>query len=104
MENYSMKRIPLLLLGLFSGSRKPPQLTVQLTEWKVTLSQTTVAAGPVTFIVTNTGQIPHAVEVEGAGVEQEIETIQPGATDTLTVTLTPGRSTTHIPARAGGRL
>jgi plastocyanin len=101
MENRRMKRIPLLLLGLFSGSPKPPQLNVQLTEWKVTLSQTTVAAGPVTFIVTNSGQIPHAVEVEGKGVEQELETIQPGATDTLTVTLTPGPYEVYCPIGAG---
>ena len=96
-----MKRILILLLGLLPGSHQPAPVTVQLSEWKVALSQETVAAGPVTFIVTNSGQIPHAIEVAGAGFEQEIETIQPGATGTLTVTLKPGRYEVYCPIGDG---
>src|SRR5881394_3918533 len=96
-----MKRILILLLGLLPGSHQPAPVTVQLSEWNVALSQQTVAAGPVTFIVTNSGQIPHAIEVEGAGFEQEIETIQPGATGTLTVTLKPGRYEVYCPIGDG---
>jgi plastocyanin len=95
-----MKHI-LLLLPLLAGSHEPPQVNVQLSEWKVELSQQTVAAGPVTFVVTNGGQIPHALEVEGEGIEKEIETIQPGATDTLTVTLKAGRYDVYCPVGAG---
>jgi uncharacterized cupredoxin-like copper-binding protein len=44
-------------------------------------------AGTVTFKVTNNGQIDHALEVEGQGVEEETETIEPGETAQLTVDL-----------------
>src|SRR5204863_171439 len=64
-------------------------VNVKLSEWNVVLSQASVAAGPVTFVITNAGSIPHGLEVEGQGIEQEIETIQPGASDTLTPTLKP---------------
>src|SRR2546429_2165625 len=72
-------------------------VTVQLSEWNVVLSQASVAAGPVTFVITNAGSIPHGLEVEGQGIEQEIETIQPGASDTLTLTLKPGSYEVYCP-------
>jgi plastocyanin len=96
-----MKRIMLLLLGLLPGSHEPTQVTVRLSEWKVELSQQNITAGPVTFVVTNSGQVPHAIEVEGAGIEQEIETIQPGATDTLALTLKPGTYEVYCPVGEG---
>jgi plastocyanin len=96
-----MKRILMLLLGLLPGAHPPAQVNVQLSEWQVALSQQTVAAGPVTFVVTNSGQIPHAVEIEGEGLEKEIETIQPGATATLTVTLKAGRYELYCPVGDG---
>ena len=72
-------------------------LNVKLSEWNVVLSQASVAAGPVTFVITNAGSIPHGLEVEGQGIEQEIETIQPGASDTLTLTLKPGSYDVYCP-------
>src|SRR5213080_540529 len=56
-------------------------VNVKLSEWNVVLSQASVAAGPVTFVITNAGSIPHGLEVEGQGIEQEIEMIQPGGSD-----------------------
>ena len=44
--------------------------------------------GTVTFRVTNDGGIPPALEVDGQGVEDETETIQPGESAELTVELT----------------
>ena len=70
---------------------------VQLSEWKITLLQSTIAPGLVAFVITNTGNIPHAFEVEGQGIEQETPLIQPGATDTLTLTLKPGRYEVYCP-------
>src|SRR5204862_8117238 len=72
-------------------------VNVKLSEWNVVLSQASVAAGPVTFVITNAGSIPHGLEVEGQGIEQEIETIQPGASDTLTLTLKPGSYEVYCP-------
>ena len=95
-----MKRI-LLLLALLPGSPEPTQVSVRLSEWKVELSQPNIAAGPVTFVVTNTGQIPHAVEVDGEGIEQETKTIQPGANGTLTLTLKPGTYEVYCPVGEG---
>ena len=43
--------------------------------------------GTYTFKVTNNGQIGHALEIEGHGVEQRTSTIEPGKTATLQVDL-----------------
>ena len=72
-------------------------VNVKLSEWNVVLSQASVAAGPVTFVITNAGSIPHGFEVEGQGIEKEIETIQPGASDTLTLTLKTGSYDVYCP-------
>src|SRR5207302_5161448 len=73
------------------------QVSVKLSEWNVVLSQESVAAGPVTFVITNAGSITHGLEVEGQGIEKEIETIQPGASDTLTLTLKTGSYEVYCP-------
>ena len=75
----------------------PAAVSAKLSEWKVELSEATIAAGPVTFTVTNAGSIPHAFEVEGAGIERETELIQPGSTATLTLTLKPGTYEAYCP-------
>jgi plastocyanin len=72
-------------------------VSAKLSEWKVELSEATIAAGPVTFTVTNAGSIPHGFEVEGAGIERETELIQPGSTATLTLTLKPGTYEAYCP-------
>jgi uncharacterized cupredoxin-like copper-binding protein len=46
------------------------------------------APGTYTFVVTNSGQAPHALEIDGNGIEQETETIEPGAKTELTVEIT----------------
>ena len=92
----------LLLAVSFVGAAalpapQPVALSAKLSEWKVDLSQGTIAAGPATFTITNAGSIPHALEVEGQGIEQETALIQPGATATLTVTLKPGTYEVYCP-------
>src|SRR5881628_2857719 len=79
------------------SSEDPSTVTAKLSEWKVELSAATVTAGAVTFTVTNTGTIPHALEVEGRGVERETDVIQPGSTSTLTLTLAPGTYDVYCP-------
>src|SRR5438034_10963631 len=76
---------------------EPVAVSAKLSEWKVELSKRSVAAGSVTFTVENVGSIPHALEVEGQGIEQETGVIQPGASATLTLTLKPGTYEVYCP-------
>jgi uncharacterized cupredoxin-like copper-binding protein len=98
--------VALGVLGVVVGAASRPhldvaaQVSVKLSEWNVALSQASVAAGPVTFVITNAGSIPHGFEVEGQGIEKEIETIQPGASDTLTLTLKTGSYDVYCPVGA----
>jgi hypothetical protein len=75
----------------------PVPVTATLSEWKVELSEATLAAGTVEITVTNAGSIPHALEVEGAGIEEETPLIQPGSSATLVLTLRPGRYEIYCP-------
>jgi plastocyanin len=54
------------------------------------------SAGSVTIKLVNESDVPHAVEVEGNGVEEESETITGSETD-LTVDLEPGEYTFYCP-------
>jgi uncharacterized cupredoxin-like copper-binding protein len=69
--------------------------TVRISEKEYSLTPSSVdVARPetVSFQVTNDGQIAHALEIEGNGVEQETDTIQPGDTATITVKLSKAGS------------
>jgi plastocyanin len=79
------------------ASSKPVLVIAKLSEWKVELSEATVASGAVTFTITNAGSIPHGFEVEGHGVERQTALIQPGSTATLTLTLLPGTYEVYCP-------
>jgi plastocyanin len=81
-----------------SGHRpEPAAVEAKLSEWTIRLSEVSVPAGPVAFTVTNTGSIPHALEVEGHGMERETPLIQPGASATLTLDLAPGSYEIYCP-------
>jgi uncharacterized cupredoxin-like copper-binding protein len=76
-----------------SSSGGGQTIQVKESEYKLTPSSFTVAKpGKVTFEVTNAGQIDHALEVEGNGVEQETEPISPGSSAKLTVDLSKNGS------------
>ena len=89
--------VALLLAAVAHRPENPAALSARLTEWRVELSEGTIAAGTVTLTVTNAGSIPHALEVEGQGIEQETGVIQPGASATLTLTLKPGTYEVYCP-------
>jgi plastocyanin len=92
----------LLLVGALVAATparrgNPIPVSAKLSEWTIQLSEATVPAGQVTFTITNGGNIPHALEVEGQGTEQETSLIQPGASATLTLTLKPGTYEVYCP-------
>jgi uncharacterized cupredoxin-like copper-binding protein len=71
-------------------SSAAPQQTVTLSEAEFSITPNTVnvgRSGTVAFKVRNTGHLAHALEIEGNGVEEETDSIQPGQSATLTVQL-----------------
>lgn len=59
---------------------------------------TTLAAGAVTLHVMNSGTRAHGIEIEGEGVDAELEPrLGPGETGTLTVDLRPGTYRVYCP-------
>jgi uncharacterized cupredoxin-like copper-binding protein len=61
-------------------------------------SSLTAKAGKVTVVMTNDSSVPHAVEVEGQGVEKSGDTVQGGSgTSKVTVNLKPGKYEFYCP-------
>src|SRR5258706_7731051 len=80
---------------------KPNIVQVSLSEWKVSLTPRAVPPGPVVFQVTNSGKVPHALEIEGRGLEKRTSRILPGASATLTLDLRPGTYEAYCPVGKG---
>jgi plastocyanin len=57
----------------------------------------TAKAGSVTINFSNPSSVPHAVEIEGNGVEEETETVTGGDAPPLTVDLKAGTYTYYCP-------
>ncbi len=68
-------------------------------------STLTAKAGKATIVLDNPSSLPHAVEVEGQGIEEETDTIGEGETAKVTVDLKPGEYEYYCPVdghKAGG--
>lgn len=65
-------------------------VNISETEFKLDPADPSVKAGSVTFDVANDGQTVHNLEVEGNGVEEVTDDLEPGDTGQLTVDLQPG--------------
>ena len=73
-------------------------IEVSGTEFAFEPSEITLdAAGTYRFVFTNDGGAPHALEIEGNGVEAETETIDGGETAELEVTLDDGEYEIYCP-------
>jgi uncharacterized cupredoxin-like copper-binding protein len=84
--------------GASSTAAASKALEVSEVDFKLEPSSLTVdAEGAVTIHAVNNGQTDHALEIEGPGVEEETETISPGASAELTVDLKPGRYELYCP-------
>ena len=68
-------------------------------------SSLTAKAGKVTIVMDNPSSLPHAVEIEGNGVEQAGETVNKGGVSKATADVKPGKYDYYCPVdghRAGG--
>jgi uncharacterized cupredoxin-like copper-binding protein len=54
-------------------------------------------AGKVTITMDNPSPVPHAIAVEGSGIDKKGQTVQMGSKSTVTVTLKPGKYTFYCP-------
>jgi plastocyanin len=74
------------------------RVEIEATSYAYSPTTITVPVGRIRFVIHNAADIVHGFEVEGQGMEEEIEEIQPGATDSLTVTLEePGTYVIYCP-------
>lgn len=69
---------------------------VKMNEFALELPAT-FKPGTYTFVAENTGQAPHALEIEGQGIEEETPVVQPGESAELTVTLREGTYEFYCP-------
>lgn len=69
---------------------------VHLLEYSIHMPDT-LRAGHLTFRIENAGKEVHGFEIEGNGIEQNIDKIQRGDTKTLDVDLKPGTYTVYCP-------
>jgi plastocyanin len=68
-------------------------------------SSLTAKAGKVTIVMDNPSSLPHAVEIEGNGVEVEGETVEKGGVSKVSADLEPGQYEYYCPVgghEAGG--
>lgn len=73
-------------------------VTVTMTEFMFTLDPPSLAPGDYTFRAVNTGTTPHAIELEGAGLdEMKSALVQPGQSTDLVVTLQAGDLDMYCP-------
>jgi uncharacterized cupredoxin-like copper-binding protein len=83
--------------GAGEAGAQGTSVDVSLIEFELQM-ETTVPAGTVTFNITNNGTEEHSFEIEGNGVEEELEPhLMPGESGTLTVDLQPGTYEVYCP-------
>jgi uncharacterized cupredoxin-like copper-binding protein len=70
---------------------------VVLTEFAIDPANPTAKAGKATFEVVNEGQAPHALEIEGNGIEVETDVLDGGGSATLEADLTAGEYKWYCP-------
>jgi hypothetical protein len=82
--------------GTFADKPSPPaavNLTVYVSDSKVSISPASIGAGPVVFIVTNQGSKAHALAISAAGGSHTIAStapINPQGTTQVSVDFSPG--------------
>jgi uncharacterized cupredoxin-like copper-binding protein len=82
-----------------AGGGSKVALKAEATGLKFDKKTATAKAGTVTMTMNNPqgGQVPHAIAVEGNGVDKDGKVVQPGGTSTISVKLKPGKYTFYCP-------
>ena len=91
--------------GASAGGSHVVKLSADPSALKFNTSNLSAKAGSVTLKMANPSGLPHAVAVEGHGVDKDGNTVQKGGTSTVTVKLKPGVYTFYCPVdghRAAG--
>ncbi len=70
---------------------------VVLTDFAIDPANPKLKPGKVTFDVVNEGSAPHALEIEGAGIEEETEVLDGGGSATLEADLKAGSYEWYCP-------
>jgi plastocyanin len=70
---------------------------VSLTDFAIDPANPTATAGKVTYQVSNDGQVPHALEIEGGGEEFETKVLNAGESATLEADLKAGEYEWYCP-------
>jgi plastocyanin len=84
--------------GGSAGGTPLKTITISETEYKLDPSSVSVdKAGTYAFDVVNDGKVAHALEIEGNGIEEETDTLEPGERATLTVELDGGSFELYCP-------
>jgi plastocyanin len=73
------------------------QMAVSLTDFKVELAEQTMTPGTHMLDVTNDGEAPHALTIEGQGVNETGKTLEAGQQEMLSVDLPAGTYTFYCP-------
>jgi uncharacterized cupredoxin-like copper-binding protein len=77
-----------------------PIETIEVQETEYSLDPTEITLdrpGTYLFRASNSGEVEHALEIEGEGIEEETEDIQPGESTLLEVNLDPGTYKLYCP-------
>lgn len=80
-----------------TGGGEEQRIELSATDFHFDPADINVTPGDVTFVLKNDGGTGHALEIEGEGVEEETDTIEPGQTAELTVSLEEGSYEIYCP-------
>lgn len=85
--------------GVAGTTASKGTITATEKEFSIALSETSVQPGTYTFVAVNQGKLQHSLEVDGPGVSNRRipGTIAPGASKSLTVTLSQGTYEVYCP-------
>jgi hypothetical protein len=96
MQRIRARFVAVVAVGIaglaLNGASSPGQqtVTVRITNDALEVQPTTVRAGRTTFNVTNNASVPYDFDVDGPGLDGELDDLPPGKTQSLTLVLQAG--------------